>query len=79
MASATATVAGPPFPTTLGGIQVLLEGQPLPLSSVDGNEVDAVIPTRVTANERQQLRVVRDNTMSAGVNVQVASPQKATP
>jgi hypothetical protein len=54
---------------------VLLQGQPLPLSHVDGKEVDAVIPAQVTANENQQLLVVRDSTISAGVNVQVASPQ----
>jgi hypothetical protein len=78
MASSTTTVAGPPFPTSLGGIQVLLQGQPLPLSYVDGKEVDAVIPTQVTANERQQLLVVKDTTISAGLNVQVASPQTGT-
>ena len=75
MAGETASVAGPPFPTSLGGTQVLLQGQPLPLSYVDAKQVDAVIPAGVTANERQQLLVVRDNTISAGVNVQVASPQ----
>jgi hypothetical protein len=60
---------------TPGGTQVLLQGQPLTLSYVDDKRVDAVIPAGVTANERQQLLVVRDGTLSAGVDVQVASPQ----
>ncbi len=55
-----------------GGIQVLLQGQPLTLSHVDAKQVDAVIPMEVTANERQQLLVIINGTLSAGVNVQVA-------
>jgi hypothetical protein len=69
---AATSIAGSPLPTTLGGIQVLLQGQPLPLSYVDAKEVDAIIPMEVTANERQQLLVIRNSTLSAGVNVQVA-------
>ncbi len=34
-------------------------------------EVDAIIPPQVTANERQHLLVVRDSTLSSGVDVQV--------
>lgn len=75
MTPASASVTGTALPTNLGGTQVLLQGQPLSLSYVDAQRVDAVIPPDVTANERQQLFVVRGGTLSAGVDVQVASPQ----
>lgn len=53
--------------------QVLLQGQPLSLTSVDVTQVKAVIPAGVNANERQQLVVVRGNTLSAGIDVQVTN------
>lgn len=61
--------------TNPGGTQVLLQGQPLKLSFVSDQRVDVVIPAAVTANELQQLLVIRDGTISAGLDVQVASPQ----
>ncbi len=75
LSSAMPNANGPSLPTTLNGVQVLLQGQPLPLSYVDAKEVDAVIPAAVTANERQQLLIIRDNTLSAGVSVQVVNSQ----
>jgi hypothetical protein len=71
MTSGSETTATEPYPTTLGGTQVLLQGQPLPLTFAGEKEVDAIIPPQVTANERQQLLVVRDSTLSSGVDVQV--------
>jgi len=79
LTSGSATSPGEPYPTTLGGTEVLLQGQPLPLTFVGEKEVDAIVPSQVSANERQQLLVVRDTTLSSGVDVQVAgSPVTGT-
>lgn len=40
--STTATTA--PFPTTLGGVQVLVNGTAIPLYFVSANQIDAVLP-----------------------------------
>jgi uncharacterized protein (TIGR03437 family) len=74
LGTAPVSVDDPPFPTSLGGIQVLLQGQLLPLSYVDAKQVNAVIPAQITANQKQQLIVLRDGTIAAGIDVQVASP-----
>jgi uncharacterized protein (TIGR03437 family) len=47
---AAATVqAGPlPYPTTLGGIQVSVNGTPIPVQYVSSNQINAVFPSAIT-------------------------------
>jgi hypothetical protein len=60
---------------TLNGTQVLLQGQPLPLYFVNPTQIDALIPSGVNANERQQLVVQRYGTRSPGIDVGVTTLQ----
>ncbi len=49
LATATAAEASPtPFPTVLGGTQVLVNGTAIPLQYVSANQVNAVFPVMVT-------------------------------
>jgi uncharacterized protein (TIGR03437 family) len=75
MGDAVASAAQTPFPNSLGGTQVLLQGQALPLYFVNSTQINALIPSGVNPNERQQLVVVRDGTQSASVDVRVANLQ----
>ena len=62
-----------PYPNNLGGTQVLLQGQALPLYMVNATQVDALIPSGINVNERQHLIVQRGNTQSTSVDVRVTS------
>jgi hypothetical protein len=73
MGDSNASASQTPFPSLLGGTQVLLQGQPLPLYRVNSTEVDALIPTGINANERQQLVIQRGTTQSPSVDVRVTT------
>jgi hypothetical protein len=71
MGDSDAAALQTPYPNTLGGTQVLLQGQPLPLYMVNSTQVNALIPSGINVNERQQLVVQRGSTQSPGVDVRV--------
>ena len=71
MGDSNAAASQTPYPNSLGGTQVLLQGQPLPLYLVNATEVNALIPSGINVNERQQLVVQRGSTQSPGVDVRV--------
>lgn len=71
MGDSDAAALQTPYPSTLGGTQVLLQGQALPLYLVNSTQVDALIPPGINVNERQQLVVQRGSTQSPGVDVRV--------
>jgi uncharacterized protein (TIGR03437 family) len=48
LATATAQAASAPFPTVLGGTQVLVNGTAIPLQYVSPGQVNAVFPTLIT-------------------------------
>jgi uncharacterized protein (TIGR03437 family) len=47
-ATSTTTASTTPFPTTLGGVQVLVNGTAIPLYYVSANQIDAVFPLTVS-------------------------------
>jgi uncharacterized protein (TIGR03437 family) len=60
-----------PLPTTLGGIQILINGTPAPLFYVDGNQADIQVPFGLTAGQ-MTVQAVRNgqpgNLISAAVD-----------
>ena len=58
------TVATAPFPTTLGGTQVLLGGQPIPLYFTSDGQINALVPYGMTTNATSQILVTHDNAYS---------------
>ncbi len=72
LADGQTQVFSTPFPNTLQGAQFTLRGLPLPLFYVSDGQVNAIMPTGFNANERDQLVVVRDTTMSVPVDLLAA-------
>lgn len=65
-----------PYPSTLGGTQVLLGGVPMPLEYVGNGQINAVVPWKVPVNTTMQL-IVEQNGMSSmpgPVNIAPAEP-----
>ncbi len=60
----TAVVSPVPYPTMLGGTQVLLGGQPLPLQVVSAGQINAVVPYGATVNGLQDLLVEQNGMYS---------------
>ncbi len=55
---ATTSVASAyPFPALLGGTQVLLGGEPLPLYFTSSGQIDAIVPYDIAPNSMQQVIV----------------------
>jgi uncharacterized protein (TIGR03437 family) len=50
-----------PIPTTVGGIQVLLNGQPSPIFHVAPNQINFVVPTSAPTSGSAQLQVVEQS------------------
>jgi hypothetical protein len=73
MGDGEASALQTPYPSLLGGTQVLLQGLPLPLTRVSATQVDAMIPSGINANERQQIIVQRGSTQSPSVDVRVTT------
>jgi uncharacterized protein (TIGR03437 family) len=67
---ATAQSASAPLPTSLGGVQVRINGNPVPLVSVSATQVSAVVPyTAPTNGEFLNMEVVNGSTTSNTVAV----------
>lgn len=58
------TVASAPFPATLGGTQVLLAGQPIPLYFTSDGQINALVPYGLTTNNTLQVVVTRGGAYS---------------
>jgi uncharacterized protein (TIGR03437 family) len=57
-------IATAPFPNQLGGTQVLLAGQPIPLYSTSDNQINAVVPYSLVTNTSSQLVVTHNGAYS---------------
>ncbi len=58
------TIATAPFPTTLGGTQVLLGGQAIPLYFTSDGQINALVPYGMTTNATSQILVTHANAYS---------------
>jgi uncharacterized protein (TIGR03437 family) len=63
LASKTVVASTVPYPTFLGGVQVLVNGVAAPLVYVSAGQLSAVIPYETTASVAQ-IQVVNNNTLS---------------
>jgi len=71
--------AGPPLPSSLGGVTATLRGRELPLRLVSESQIEAVVPFALETNASHQLVVRRDGFVSLPVAVAVAQPGIFTP
>jgi uncharacterized protein (TIGR03437 family) len=72
---ATSVASGAPFPAQLGGTQVLLGGEPLPLYFTSSGQIDAIVPYDITPNSAQQLIVQTGTAVSVPQTVMVGTAQ----
>src|SRR5262249_2189768 len=77
LADKTASSGSVPFPTEVGGTQVLIGDKALPLRFVANGQVNAQVPFDVGVNTQQQLVVRRGTTISVPQDVVVAAAQPA--
>jgi uncharacterized protein (TIGR03437 family) len=65
------------YPTTLGGVQVSVNGTNIPLLYVSANQINAVFPMEVTANSAATVRVTNGTAVSANYPVRIigSSPE----
>ena len=66
-----------PYPATLGGTQVFLGGEPLPLEVTAGGQINAIIPYDAAVKGVQQLIVQRNGMDSMPETVLLAPAQPA--
>ena len=66
------TVAAAPFPTQLGGTQVLLAGQAIPLYFTSDGQINALVPYGTVTNASFQLVVTRGGAYSTPASVTFA-------
>jgi uncharacterized protein (TIGR03437 family) len=68
------------YPTTLGGVQVSVNGANIPLLYVSANQINVVFPMGVTANSAATVRVTNGTAVSANYPVRiVGSSPEANP
>ena len=72
LSSGTQVSSGVPFPTTLGNVQVKINGTPAPLYYVTPTQLSAIVPYSVTSGVAQ-IQVINNNTASNTVTMQVAA------
>jgi len=75
--AATPASSAPPYPATLGGVQVLLGGVPLPLQVVSSGLINAVVPFDTPVNANQQLLISSNGVYSLPETVVVATASPA--
>ena len=76
----SATPANGVYPTTLGGVQVSVNGTNIPLLYVSANQINAVFPMEVTANSAATVRVTNGTAVSANYPIRiVGSSPEANP
>lgn len=60
LATATLSITGGlPFPSTLGGVQVLMNGNPAPIYYVSPTQVSAIVPYSLTPNPAQFVATIQ--------------------
>ena len=68
----------PPVPTTLGGVQVQINGLPSPITYVSPNQINFVVPFEAPTSGTAELAVVNQSTSqvlgSGSLNMNAASP-----
>jgi uncharacterized protein (TIGR03437 family) len=69
--------ASVPLPDSLGGTQVLLENQPVPILYASGSQINVQVPYETNVNVPQHLVVQRNGAVSSAFSVQVAAVQPA--
>jgi uncharacterized protein (TIGR03437 family) len=64
------------LPTTLGGVQVTINGTPAPLLYVSATQINAVAPIELTAGSAAELQIIEDGTPLPDfrVMVDIAAP-----
>jgi uncharacterized protein (TIGR03437 family) len=72
LADGQSNVFSTPFPSVLQGAKFTVRGVSMPLFYASDGQVNGIIPLGLNPNERDQLVVVRDTTLSAPVDVLVA-------
>jgi uncharacterized protein (TIGR03437 family) len=77
LAEGQAQADGVPLPLELAGAQLVIGGRVLPLSLAGPNQLNAVVPFDLETNTRHQLLVLRGNTYSQPIFVDVADSQPA--
>ena len=77
LAASTVIANSPPLPPSLNGTSVLVAGMLAPLSAVSAEEIDAILPSNLTANTTQQVLVVRGDSYSIPQAISVAPSQPA--
>ena len=70
--SGAAFASNLPLPTTLAGVQVLVNGNPVPIFYVDANQADIQIPFGLTAGQ-MTVQVVRNGTPGNKISAPVDS------
>lgn len=76
----SATPANGFYPTTLGGVEVSVNGTNIPLLYVSANQINAVFPMEVAANSAATVRVTNGTAVSADYPVRiVGSSPEANP
>ena len=63
-AALTATPAGGFYPTTLGGVQVTINGLKMPLLSVSANQVEAVVPMELAGGSGATVQIINGTNTS---------------
>jgi len=59
------------YPTSLGGVQVSVNGTDIPLLYVSANQINAVFPMEVTANSAATVRVTNGTAVTANYPVRI--------
>jgi uncharacterized protein (TIGR03437 family) len=77
LAEGQAQANGAPLPQQLAGAQVVIGGRVLPLMLAGPNQLKAMVPFDLETNTRHQLVVVRSNTYSQPIPIDVADSQPA--
>jgi uncharacterized protein (TIGR03437 family) len=74
--AAKATAASSPYPTSLGGVQVLVDGKPAPLYYVDPgqNQINFLVPAGIAAGIRPVRVIVGATQQDSTVRIMSAAP-----
>ena len=77
----TATPANGFYPTTLGGVQVTVNGVNIPLLYVSSNQINAVVPMELSSNASSTFRVINGTAVSPDYPVWIvdSTPQAFAP
>jgi uncharacterized protein (TIGR03437 family) len=77
LAGTTATASGLPFPATLSGTSVLLNGKALDLWYVSAGQINAFIPFGTPVNTTANLQVQRGSAMSVPLQLSIVAADPA--